>query len=488
MAGKEELDKIRCLIDTHIYDEDRKDNLAIQAERSAGLAEHYKKEGFLKDAVGEMKRSLSLTRNEGYELILSGWERELDTIEKECPYNCGQRLSGSSIDTCSSCSRLINVCASCHFPNRYLDPFCRHCGDKISKTLNENHRLGNFTKTWFHSMAFDAICHASTIVGDVIVLPAVNDGGLLAMKVSNGEIVWKVSNIGVDQNTKIMFCYPYIYLFSSRVVQRIMMGLDTITPEINYSVPQDYTDHPTFPLSYGKTIYFPVEGGLFIHNIFRKSGSLMQLSENNNRNIFPVKSGKDIFVVSQKGNIYKLTSDKLELHHTIPSFEIISPPISSVNGKWIYFEGYKDGNRMINALKPDSNTILSKQIPDAYCSVDDIHFHSPPVLYKDGVLIISSQEPMVYYAKCIGNDMDLKEMRIDISTGLRKVLNIEALFSLFTDPLFISHIPDGFFYINMDEKTESGIEFFGSELMGRPLIFNNKLILICKDGVRCYAF
>lgn len=488
MTEKEELDRIRCLIDMHLNGEDRKEKLAIQADRSAGLAEHYKKEGYLKDAVSEMRRSLSLTKDENYESMLLEWEKEVGIIEIKCPYDCGQRFSNRSTDRCPSCNRLVKTCSSCNVSNRCLDPYCRVCGKALSRAYNDNHRPGNFSKSWFHSMAIDHVCASPVTVGDVIVLPMLNDGGLLALKAFNGEIAWKLNNLGIDRNTKLMFSYPYLYLYSARMVQRIMMGLDTMTPEIIYSAPDIHTDHPTFPLLDGKIIYFPVRNGLFIHNIFRKSGSLMELNVDGSSRFSVVKSGKEVFAFSQKGKIYRVISDSVKLYHSLDSFDMISPPISPAKGNWIYFEGYKDGKRMINAWSHEYKTTISGCIPDEFCSYEDSHFHSPPLLYKDGALVISSQEPAIYYAKCFGNNIDLKEMRIDISAGIKKVMNIEFMFSLIVDSFFISRISDGFFYVNLDEKTEGGIEFFGSELMSRPLIFNNQLLLICKDGVRCYAF
>lgn len=488
MAKKDELDIVRHLIDMHLLGEDREGKVAIQAERSAGLAENYRNEGFLREAVGEMRRSLLLNGNDANLSLLSEWEKELSVIERECPYGCGRQLPKELPGSCPSCSRLINPCPGCNHPNRYIDPYCRSCGKKLPNAFDKNHSPEHFSRVWFRPMRIDDITKTPVIVGDAMVIPLFSDGALLGLKAGNGEIAWKLSNLGIDKHTRLVFLYPYLYLFSQKIVQRILMGPDTMAPETLYSGSDLHDNRQSFPLSDGKMIYFPVIGGLFVHNVFRRSGTFVRLNSEYSESLFPVKKGKDIFFFSQKGNVYTLASDSLNLSHTLGSFDLVSPPASPANGTWIYFECFNNAKRMISAWRPESNTILSNPLPDDLYTQEDVSFHHPPLVYKDGALVVSTQGPVVYHAACIGTTMDLRDIRIDITAGIRRVMNVEFLFSLIIDSLFISRTSDGFFYMDLTDKTQGNIEFFGSELMSRPLCFGNRLFLVCKDGVRCYSF
>lgn len=483
------LTKLRYSIDMHLLIEEDKDRLKPQAVRLYELAKDYKKIGYLKDAICEIKRALQITNDEKYETLVAEWEKELGVCQKRCPYGCGYIFEDIS-DICPKCKRLIKICSECMYPNRLFDPFCRWCGKKIVTVCNFSNHIENFIHSWFYPLSFETLSPPPVIVGDLVVLPVLNEGSILALKVANGEKVWKIENIfPSNEYVNLLFVYPYLYVYNSRIIKRILMELNKINSETIYNDSNNFL--PSFPVVNVKShkIYFPVNKGLFVHDTWRSliKGKIYQTEVKKDEILFPVMVGEKVFAFSTKGKIYKLSSHKMEIYSAICDYEHISPPIA--NRKWIYFEGYSKGRRTINAWSDEIKNPLSLSLPDLICSIDDIHFHHPPYLYKDGVLLISCEEAKLYYVKVVENKLDMKEININISIGGRKVVNIEFLFSTITlSSYFISRVPEGFFYINLEDPTNKGMEFFRGEIMSKPLIFKNRLILLCKDGIRCYTF
>ena len=489
MSERDELDILRYKIDMHLLFEKAKDKLYIQAGRLAELAGYYKEAGYLKDAICEMKRSSQITKNKDYEAMLIEWGEELGVPEKNCPYGCGHKFSQKLSDLCPECNRLITVCSSCNFPNRVFDPYCRWCGIKVSPSINPI-KIINITPSWFYPASFEHLSPPPVITGDVVIVPVIEDGSLLALKVPNGDVAWKLENVfASDGHIKLSFCYPYLYIYSTKSVGRVMLGLETLKIESIYNDPASLNTYPSFPALNDKThtFSFPVNTGLLSHDIWRTMGRMSKIDIKKDDSLYPVMVESELFAFSGKGRIYSFSSGRLNLCCAVPNCEVISPPVSP-DSNWVYFESFFKSKRMINVWSPKTKAILSKTLPDTFCSSEDANFNNQPFLYKDGVLLISSQEPELYYVKVVEGNIDLREIKIDVSIEARKVLNIDYLFSLISGSYFISRVSDGFFYTSLEDTRDNDMEFFGSEMMSRPLVFNNRLILICRDGVRCYTF
>ncbi len=491
MSERDELKILRYKIDMHLLFEKTKDKLYLQAGRLAELAGYYKEARYLKDAICEMKRSIEITQNEDHQKVLTEWEKELGEPEIKCPYGCSHKLSKKLPDLCPECNRLITVCSSCNFPNRVFDPYCRWCGMKVSLSFKPI-KIRNPTPSWFYPTSFEYLSPPPVMAGDVVIVPVIEDGSLLALKVSNGDVAWKLENVfASDGHIKLSFWYPYLYIYSTKWVGRVMLELETlrIESESVNNDPDSLTTYPSFPALNEKThtFFFPVNTGLLSHDFWRTMVNISKIDIKKDDRLSPVMVESELFAFSGKGKIYSFSSGKLNLCCSVPNCEVVSPPVSPDSNR-VYFESFFKSKRMINVWSPKTKTVHSKTLPDTLCSSEDAHFNNPPLIYKDGVLLISCQEPKLYYMNVARGNIDLREIKIDVSVGVRKVLNIDYLFSLVNEPFFISRVSDGFFYTNLADTTDKGMEFFGSEMMSRPLVFNNRLILICKDGVRCYTF
>ncbi len=360
---------------------------------------------------------------------------------------------------------------------------------KVSPSFNPI-KIRNLTPSWFYPASFEYLSPPPVMAGDVVIVPVIENGRLLSLKISNGDVAWRLENVLASHgHIRLSFYYPYLYIYSTKRVERVMLELETLKIESIYNNPDSVTTYLSFPWVDEKThtMLFSVNEGLLSHDIWRKRADLFQIDITKSDALFPITVGSDKFIFSRKGKIYKLSSAKMSLYHSIPKSKVLSPPIS-LDNNWVYFESFFKSKRMINVWSPKTKSVLSKALPDTFCSSEDAHFNNPPLIYKDGVLLISCQEPKLYYVKVVEGDIDLREIKIDVSVGVRKVLNIDYLFSLVNESFFISRVSDGFFYTNLEDTTDNGMEFFGSEMMSRPLVFNNRLILLCKDGVRCYTF
>jgi len=449
MSKRDELDRERYLIDMHLLCKLQSDKLLIQAKRLANLSEFYKEAGYYTDAVCEIKRALRISGDNDYEAVLTELEKEIGLSDKRCPYCFVNNYSQNANNFCPECKRMITVCSKCDAPNRLFDPYCRYCGLEFPKSSNTGVRIGNFVLDWFHPFIFENLSPQPMMAGDLVVIPIINDRSLMALKIFNGEVEWKLEDMfASDVQPGLTFCYPYLYVYSTKRISRIIPELAELNPATIYADPDSFIYYSSFPSidKHTHSSLFPVNKGMLFHDIWRKRGELLQIDIEKNDALFPIVIGSDKLIFSKNGEVYKLYSNKNEFYHyySIPKCEIVGPPVSPIGSNQVYFESFFQGKRTINIWSPKTKNILSKTLSDTFCSIEDIHFNNPPLLYKDGILLTSCQEPRLYYVKVIEGDIDLKEIPIEISVGVRKVLNIESLFSVVVGPYFISRMSDWF--------------------------------------------
>jgi hypothetical protein len=491
---RKNFDKERYLIDMHLAMEKNREKLQVQAKRLAMLALCYQEEKNFKDAVSEMKRSLLLNQTIKNETVLQGWEKQLGQQEKTCPYGCGYRFPDNALHLCQKCSRMVRLCPGCDYPNKQYDCYCRWCGGKMPAPEKRKIKIQNIVQDWFYPLPIKHLSTPPVIVGDLVIAPLMQEGSLLALKALNGERVWQLEDFpGWTEHLELIHCYPYLYFYSSKQVGRLMPGLENLCPKDIENIHGEIKQSP-LPVSFPKAaqkerhVVFPVNKGLLYHDMWRKKGTFLETNTKKNDILFPVAVGEEIFIFSRAGRIYKAGSGKITHYSMLPGTGKWSPPVYVPGSGLVYFERYTRRKRYINAWSPQTGALFSKPLDDLICDPDDSHFHYPPNPYKSGVLLVSGHEPLLYHVRSTGNDIQVKEIPLSITDGNRRVLNIEYLFSMVHEPYFISKIPGGFFYVNIENTKENGIEVQEGEMMCKPIVFENRLIFICKDGIRCFTF
>jgi hypothetical protein len=499
-ARKGELDKARFFVDLAIGDvpEIPSDTVAELSGVIADLAQAFRREGRLDEAVGEMRRSVALRDNPTNKAILDFWAPPTSKGQtpRGCPF-CGQALSASVPSSCPGCHRLLSKCAACGRANRALDTFCRYCGERLRPAASDRVRAGSPVPAWFHEFAnpMMSVMAPPVVMGDVVVAAVPSSGECIALSLGTGEPVWRKSAVFAGTHyPRLVVAYPFTYVFADRAVLRLMaVGTDVEVETVH----AEDEFQPVSPLAAvlengtQSSVLFSAGRRLFVHQLIQRHPTSVSAELDGGDWLHPpVVVSKRAYVLSRGGRFFRYAPDHdPALEPLLESDDCAMCGAPARFGDKIVFETLRDDRRSLNVwdttrpLRPSAITSL----PDTTCSPEDSHFLRAPLLYDDGVVLVADEPATLHFARLTSDAPEILTKGILLSTGPIRVSNIEAVLSSTGGPYFVSWIPSGFFWVHLQDPTVGGIEFFGSDMIAPPVVFGSHVILTCQDGLRCYA-
>ncbi len=498
---KSELDKARYFIDLALSESSEApgDTVEDLSGLIADLAQAFRREDRVDDAIGEMRRSLALKENPANRAILDFWSPfplEMSPAAS-CP-SCRQEILTPVPESCPSCRRFVLKCQACGHANRALDSFCRRCGARRPTSPPEQILVGSLTPSWFFPFQNPTTIMSAppVIMGDMVLVALPASGELIALKLASGALVWQEKDLFSGMHPpRLTVAYPFTYIFADRVVLRLMDVGDNVELETVYTNDEFQPESPLAAVLENGTesaVFFACGQRLFVHHLLRRHPTTVSTDLEVGDGLHsPVVTSNRVYVLSKKGRLLSYVPNRDPAFDTllqVPDCTVCGPPECFRDR--IVFEALHGDARILHLWDPAKplRPVQSVELPDAGCSLEDAHFLRAPFICHEGAIVVADEPAALHFIRLTSDAPDTCRKQVDLSTGPIRVSNIEAQLSTVCDPYFISWIPSGFFWMHVEDPSMGGIEFFGSEMIAAPLCSGARLILTCQDGVRCYVF
>ena len=370
----------------------------------------------------------------------------------------------------------------------------RRNASRSSHISINNSKINNFQEKWFYGFDTPIKINPSynipspIIANGLLIIPDPNMERLLALNLSNGKKKWQTDRIctNLTYASSPVFTCTNLLLARSKIIQQIDLDFGELTYFANDGI--ELLDILSTPLIYDEWIFFPLSNGIYIYDWqIEKGNFISNISDAQDPIIFKDK----VMILSKSGESLlfepSIISTKNE-RKTLIENAVCSAPC--VSGEMIYFEVYHKRKRKICAYNPTDEHLVITDFENERCKKDHLHFNFPPLAYKDGVIVASDTYPRLYYARCVGDEMDIIPIDIEIKVGPIQIRRISHIFSIIIGTYFISKYQNGFFYLNLEDSKVKGMEFFGfdDEVLIQPIANQNQLFFLCRNGVQCYSF
>jgi len=490
MQSRAELDRVRYMIDMHLLTEKDAERRDTQALRLANLARSYQEAGFGRDAICEMKRSLAIRHHSDHASECEQLEVKYGQDGALCPGGCGNELIGADSEICPHCATLLQPCRKCGAPNRQGEPFCRSCGARGTVAASRLNRISTSQTDWhYRGCKFSKLSPPPLAVSDLLIVPHVDDGYLLALKQSTGRLVWRVDDLGLsDRYTGLCYFHPYVYIHSTNRIMRFIPFLSAPKVETIYQEDAPTASFPALPYLCEEKhrIIFPVRSGLIRHDVRTVPMNNRLIGCPNDRRCYPIPDGQGMHFLSDDGKAFKYDGEPEILGDYLPAGEVAGPPVKAIAGEWVYLESSSASERRINAWLPQSKTLLSRNLAGWPMTADQLA-ESPPIPYRDGIVVVSQIEPTVYRIRVSDGHLSIKALRVDLQAGAHTIGVIDPQLSSLHFQYLFSRVPDGFFFINLDNPSEGNMMLSQIVIESNPVACGKRLFLLCEDGVRCFS-
>ncbi len=495
-----EVDKARALADLLLAGDNGNEEGARRdtAEVLADLAQAFRRAGRLTEAVGQMRRSLALADVVANQAILDFWltDSELKGAALRCPH-CSATLSEKDQAFCPKCLRRVRRCGQCQEPNELTDVYCRFCGQPLPPLPEPTGPTGAWTPLWFQSFAESTslLMQPPIVIGDLVLIALQATGELRALSLDDGRLIWHVPEFFSPQYpVRLTAVPPFLYALSYRALHRLQLIGNTVDLEsvlVDESLVPDGRPAVALHAAGASAVHFLASQKLLVHKLMRRRVIQIPVDRPPDDALQALAIGASgVLAQSAHGTLLRISNDRrpelVELLR-VPDCHLAGPP--ACIGDLVAFETLGPAARRFHiwdsARPPDS--LMTVDMPDEECGPEDAHFAHPPLVLRDRLVWIGDQKSQLHIVRLAAGSLEVSTAQVDLSAGPVRVSNIEPALSALAPPYFISWIPNGFFWLNLEDPASGGIELFGSDMLARPLAVAGRMILICQDGVRCYT-
>lgn len=338
------------------------------------------------------------------------------------------------------------------------------------------------------------------IANDTVITPDPTLQSFIGLRVNDGHLLPPKRILGtrLSYASTPVYIPPFLIFASNGSLWRISFSLNEISFDPIIEDPRIKPIEYCAPLGMEEVAIFGLKEWILLYGPKGDKTRFIpyRLTREDDRLLTPLQWNGEVVFVSRYGEILRLSFRDEGFEEVEVSIrrrdEIIdavcSPP--SLLRDSIYFESLnQDGSRGICHYNLSEDGGLGmERVEEGVCSPEDTHLNFPPITFQDGVIISSDIEPCLYYAHG-GYPMRIMRINIELRKGNLMVHQTSHIFALILGTHLIGKIPKGFFYIDLLNPKEGGIEVFrpATEIIAQPVNYGHRLFFVTRNGVKCYV-
>ncbi len=445
------------------------------------------------------------------------------TNESACDLPSAEVENASTTAYCQKCSQVAFRCASGHW-NRAFARYCTQCSEKLEKPAIWEMASANPHRTAIHST--DALRHNDVFDTWYVDIPEIKTGenlpGLLAIDglvlvpnaVDERYDAYQIAKSSDQRSPSLKWSIPFngelsysstpiyhglhlYYVVSGGIQKKSVFEGEAKPVEVNSVDAAQIEPAPDCaPLKCdvdGKpTMVVGLEQGILLFDLINKDSKYIKrkfFSEN--RVMSPVVCGEYLVFTALRGQIWMLNIAKLgDEEPQTKSFRDISFSAPVSLDKKVYFEAFSDsGKRSLARFDPSSGK-LSKAIDMDNIPERDFEMRRPlfkhPLLTNGRRLFSSDRSGQVIYAyDSESGFMSTKELLNNNRHLLAPHLSIIANNRIFCATTYGMTVLD----IGLNQNPQNHPLGMGGpdnpRPITRPILYGDKLLILCKDRLIC---
>lgn len=428
------------------------------------LAYKFKHAGLFENAVEVLEKKCELIGDPGEKTALKHWIKELNTIGWFMARRDSHRTSRSTIGKGNQPLNFQHLW-SYSFPNGPIS---------IQETLN---------------------LPSPIIARDMLITFNESLQGFIGLEIKSGIIQWESGVIvsKLDYSMTPIYVRPYLFFVVPGSVKRISIYNSSGSAGFKTSTYIRMAPYST-PLCWGKAIVFSFLSHVFICDQENDKGDFYSVPLRDNEILkAPIVCNNDLFFLSNFGRVFRLPERKGESEmHCIKELPndaniVYSAPCAVEDA--IYFERVnKNGLRQVGCYIPSNNHYIFTDLSDEFCNTNHSHLNFAPISAGDGVLFCSDNYSRLYKIKQAGDMIEIVPINIRSQIPSTEIGTLSQIYSSTLNSYFLSKSFGGFLYINLINCIATNEIFQPQrwEMICQPIVYANKILFVCKEGVTCY--
>lgn len=337
------------------------------------------------------------------------------------------------------------------------------------------------------------------VANDMVIVPDPSLQSFLGLRVSDGHSLPSRKVLGgkLSYASTPVYLPPFLLFASNGSLWQISFSKDEISSSPIMKDSRIQILRYCTPMSIGEVAIFGLREWILLYRPQTNEARFIpyKLSRKDDVISTPLQWNGEAVFVSRYGEILRVSfrEDELEgAELSIRKIEEVTDAVCSppcLCGNSLYFESLNpDGLRSICEYSLSGDGELKMEgIEEGVCSPEDTHLHFPPIVFQDGVIVSSDIEPRLYYAQG-GYPMRVLPINIEIHKGSLRIHQISHIFAFILGSRLVGKTPKGFFYLNLLDPGEGGIEIFRppTEMIAQPINYGHRLFFMTMMGVKCY--
>ncbi len=346
----------------------------------------------------------------------------------------------------------------------------------------------------FGSLAKEAVWNlpAPIIAYDLLITFNSTMQGFVGWDLSSGRLIWESGVIAacLEYAMTPVYLDPYLYFLTPGSIRRKSIRGSNNPMEV-LTTSKDL--HPYLyaaPLAWGKTFVTVVPGQIFLYNHGSGQSRWYPMSLKDQEHLqMPVVCNHDLYILSNRGRLFRLSQDyKLEIVSNLSDQKMIyGAPV--VVAEKIYFECVTpQGVRQIGCYNFQEAKVYLKKLEEEICSVTHTHLNFPPIAGDNSVFFCSDNHTRLYQAQQLGEVLEVIPIQMFTQNSGILLNQLPQFYSFMLHNIFLSKNNTGFSYINTFNGKANMVAFLPHrwEIISQPISYGNKLLIVCKEGIKCY--
>lgn len=429
------------------------------------LAYKFKQEGLFENAVEVLEKKCKLTGDKGDKTALKFWLEELNMIGWFMARRDSQHTSRST----------TGIDQKLNFQHLWSYSF-PHGPMAIQETMN---------------------LPSPVIARDMLIIFNEYLQGFIGLEIRSGVIQWESGIVAnsLDYSMSPVYSRPDIFFAVPGSIKRMSVynsgGVMETVASSTYIQMTPYLA----PLVWNNAIIFSFLSHVFVYDQESNRGTFYSISLKKDEMLrSPVVCNNDLFFLSNLGRVFQFpreqSNSEMICIKELPSDNDTVYSVPCVVGDSVYFEALnKDGLRQIGCYMPYNNHYVLSDLINEFCNVSHSHFNFSPMSVGDSALFCSDTHPRLYKARQAGDMIEIVPINIRSQIPSINAAPLPQIYSSVINSHFLSKSIRGFLYINLinGSATFEAFQQVPWEIISQPIVYGNKILFGCKEGVICYG-